>query len=122
LCISIWLKHQTWFFCWIHPKHIYVGLGKNDRLSKEEMIATMDEVVQGRKMQVEKATKESEDWEKSSLTFSINIWHVSVFKSHQLCLIFAGGSYKKNIGHGLWQEERREEQKLTFSFPIFSLF
>ncbi|ONL97441.1 HIT zinc finger [Zea mays] len=34
---------------------------KNDRLSKEEMIATMDEVVQGRKMQVEKATKESED-------------------------------------------------------------
>ena len=75
------------------------------------MLAKKAEAAQRRRMQVEKATKESEVGEKSFLTFSINIWHVSVSRSHQLCLISAGRSYKENIGHGLWQEERREEAK-----------
>lgn len=67
-------------------KHIYVGPGKKDKLSEEEMLAKKAEAAQRRRMQVEKATKESEVGEKSFLTFSISIWHVSVSRSQfHLC-------------------------------------
>lgn len=67
-------------------KHISVGPGKKDKLSEEEMLAKKAEAAQRRRMQVEKATKESEVGEKSFLAFSISIWHVSVSRSQfQLC-------------------------------------
>lgn len=52
----------------MHLKHISVGPGKKDKLSEEEMLAKKAEAAQRRRMQVEKATKESEVGEKSFLT------------------------------------------------------
>jgi len=57
----------------MHLNHISVAPGKKDKLSEEEMLAKKAEAAQRRRMQVEKATKESEVGEKSFLTFSINI-------------------------------------------------
>lgn len=44
----------------MHLKLFSVESGKKDKLSEEEMLAKKAEAAQRRKMQVEKATKESE--------------------------------------------------------------
>lgn len=44
----------------MHLKHRSVEPGKKDKLSEEEMLAKKAEAAQRRRMQVEKATKESE--------------------------------------------------------------
>ena len=93
----------------MHLSDRFVEPGKKDKLSEEEMLAKKAEAAQRRKMQVEKATKESEVGVK--IAQPLNLWNVSISRSHQLYVIFVGWSYKENIGPGLWEEEGREEAK-----------
>ena len=90
----------------MHLRDRFVEPGKKDKLSEEEMLAKKAEAAQRRKMQVEKATKESEVGVK--IAQPLNLWNVSIFRSRQLRVIFVGWSYKENIGPGLWEEGREE--------------
>ena len=56
----IQLKHPPSFIHEMHLRDRFVEPGKKDKLSEEEMLAKKAEAAQRRRMQVEKATKESE--------------------------------------------------------------
>ena len=69
-------------------KHLSVEPDKKDKLSEEEMLAKKAEAAQRRRMQVEKATKESEVGEIFAHLFRLS--NVPIPWIHQPCLISAG--------------------------------